>query len=62
MGSLLAIGFTHDITEDLFGLLFDEEKVRQSRGFTEIWERDTSLESVSTRRQHTKFGWSNKPE
>jgi hypothetical protein len=56
------IGFTHDITKDLYGLLFDEEKFRQSRSFVERWERDTPLESLSTQRQRAKFGWVNKPE
>jgi hypothetical protein len=28
-----AIGFTHDMTQDPYGLFFDEEKFPQSRGF-----------------------------
>jgi hypothetical protein len=57
-----AIGFTHGITKDPYGMLFDEEKSRQSRGFVELWELDTPLESLSTRRRRAKFGWINKPE
>jgi hypothetical protein len=55
-GAFSAIGFSHDITQDLYGLLFEKEKVRQSRGSMELWERDTPLQSLSTRRQQAKFG------
>jgi hypothetical protein len=51
-----AIGFTHDIEQSPYGLLFDEEKLRQSPGFMELWERDTPLGSLSRRRQNAKFG------
>jgi hypothetical protein len=61
-GAFSAIGFTHDITQDPYGLLFDEKKFQQSRGFMELWERSTHLESLSTRRQQAKFGWIKKPE
>jgi hypothetical protein len=57
-----AIGLTHDITQTPYGLAFDEEKFRRSRGFVELWNRDTPLESLSRRRQMAKFGWINKPE
>jgi hypothetical protein len=56
------IRFSYDITQNLYGLLFDEEKFRQSRGFLEVPARDTSLESLSTRHRQAKFGWINKPE
>jgi hypothetical protein len=45
-----AIGLTHDIEKSPYGLLFNEEKPRQSPGFAELWERDTPLESLSMRR------------
>jgi hypothetical protein len=61
-GAFLAIGFSYDITQNPYTLLFDEEKFRQSRGFMELWVHDTPLESLSTRRQHAKFGWINRPE
>jgi hypothetical protein len=51
------IGFIHDIEKTLYGLLFDKEKFWQSRGFVELRERNTSLESVSKRRRESKFGW-----
>jgi hypothetical protein len=34
-----AIGITYDIEQIPYGLLFDEEKLRQSPGFVELWER-----------------------
>jgi hypothetical protein len=57
-----AIGLIYDIEQIPYGLLFDEEKLRQSPGFAELWERNTPLESLSRRRQNAKFGWINKPE
>jgi hypothetical protein len=36
-GAFSAIGFTHDTSQDPYGLLFDKEKLRQSRGFVEPW-------------------------
>jgi hypothetical protein len=56
-----AIGFTYDIEQIPYGLLFDPEKLRQSPGFVELWERNTPSESLSRRRQNAKFGWINKP-
>jgi hypothetical protein len=61
-GAFAVIEFTHDIEQSPYGLLFDEEKLRQSPGFTELWERDTLLGSLSRRRQNAKFGWINEPE
>jgi hypothetical protein len=61
-GAFAAIEMTHDITQDPYGLIFDEEKFRQSPGFLEFWQRDVPFESLSTRRQQTRFGWINKLE
>jgi hypothetical protein len=41
-----AIGFIYDIEQTPYGLLFDEEKFRQCRGFVELWERNTPSESL----------------
>jgi hypothetical protein len=57
-----AIGLTHDIAEDSYELIFDEEKFRQSPDFLELWERDVPLDSLSNRRQRARFGWINQPE
>jgi hypothetical protein len=61
-GAFTAIEFTHDIKQSPYGLLFDEEKLRQNSGFVELWDRDTPLEGLSRRRRATKFGWINKSE
>jgi hypothetical protein len=61
-GAFAAIGFSYDIAQNPYGLLFDEGKLRQSPGFVELWERDTPLESLSKRRREAKFGWINEPE
>jgi hypothetical protein len=61
-GAFSAIGFSYDISESPYSLLFDEEKFRQSRRFMEFWAHDEPLESLSTRRRQIKFGWINKPE
>jgi hypothetical protein len=48
-GAFAAIGFTHDIEQSPAGLLFDEEKLRQSRGVMELWERRYAIgEPVET--------------
>jgi hypothetical protein len=57
-----AIWFTHDIEQSPYGLLFDEEKLRRSPGFIDLWERDTPFGSLSRPRQNTKFRWINEPE
>jgi hypothetical protein len=54
-GVFSAIWFSYDITQNPYGLLFDEEKFRQSRGFLELSARGTRLECLSTRRRQTKF-------
>jgi hypothetical protein len=36
-GAFAAIGFSYDIMETPCRLLFDEGKLRQSRGFVELW-------------------------
>jgi hypothetical protein len=61
-GPFAAIGFIHDIEQSPYGLFFDEEKLRQSPGFAEVWDRDTPLESLSKRRRAIKFRCINKPE
>jgi hypothetical protein len=47
---------TRDIDQNLYGLLFDKEKFRQSLGFFELWERNVPLKSLSKRRQQARFG------
>jgi hypothetical protein len=61
-GAFAASGFSYDIAQNPYGLLFDEEMLRQSPGFVEFWECDTPLGSLSKRRRERKFGWIKKPE
>jgi hypothetical protein len=61
-GAFAAIGCSYDIAQNPYGLLFDEEKLRQSPGFVELWEHDTPLESLSKLRRGAKFGWIKEPE
>jgi hypothetical protein len=61
-GASSAMGFSYDITQKPYELLFDEEKFRHSRGFLELWERDVPFESLSRRRQQAMFEWINQPE
>jgi hypothetical protein len=42
-----AIGFTYDIGQRPYGLLFDKEKFRQSPSFRELWDRNATLEILS---------------
>jgi hypothetical protein len=55
-GAFAAIGFSYDIAQNPYGLFFDEERLRQSPGFVELWERDMPLDSLSKRRREAKFG------
>jgi hypothetical protein len=61
-GAFRSIIFIHDIDQIPYGLLFDEEKFRQSPGFVELWERDVPLKSLSRRWREARFGWINKLE
>jgi hypothetical protein len=61
-GAFSAMEFTYDIEQNPYELLFDEEKLRQSPGFAELWACDTPLKSMSKRRREAKFEWIKKPE
>jgi hypothetical protein len=43
------LGLTYDIEQIPCGLVFDEEKLRQSPGLVELWERNMHLESLFRR-------------
>jgi hypothetical protein len=51
-----AIRFTHQIEQNAFGLLFDEEKFRESLRFAELSEGNRGLESLSKRSRESKIG------
>jgi hypothetical protein len=43
-------------------LLFNEEKLRQSEGFRELWSIHFPCDQLSSRRQNARFDWINKQE
>jgi hypothetical protein len=50
-GAFAAIELTHDVIQNPYGSIFDEEKLRQGQDFLEIGQRDVPFESLSSRRQ-----------
>jgi hypothetical protein len=61
-GAFQQAGFEFDVGAEPDLLRFDEEKLRASPAFREIWSLDFSLERPSVRRQNARFGWIKKPE
>jgi hypothetical protein len=45
-----------------YRLLFNEEKLRESKGFQELWMIDFALDQLSALRRAANFGWINQPE
>jgi hypothetical protein len=60
--ALQAIGVEFDTEANPYRLLFNEEKLRQSEGFGELWSIDFSLDQRSSPRQNARFDWINKQE
>jgi hypothetical protein len=54
------LGLRYNIDIIPYTLLFDEHELRQSSGFTSLWQRDYPLEKLSQRRRNATFGWVNK--
>jgi hypothetical protein len=52
-------GLRYDIGRNPYVLLFDENVLRQSPGFTSLWERDCPPDNLSQRRRNAPFGWVN---
>jgi hypothetical protein len=69
-GAFRAIGceFEFDTEAEPYRLLFNEEKLRQSEDFRELWSIDLPLDQLSSRRQrqrqrqNARSGWINKQE
>jgi hypothetical protein len=61
-GAFHEAGFEFDVGHEPYRIQFDEEKLRRTRAFQEIWSLDFPLESLSTRRRNAKFGWINQAE
>jgi hypothetical protein len=61
-GAFRTIGFEFDTEAEPYRLLFNEEKLRQSEGFRELWSIDSLLDQLSSEKQNLRFGWINKQE
>jgi hypothetical protein len=61
-GAFHALGFDYGTRREPFRLLFDEEKLRGSAAFQELWSLDFPLDQLSDRRRAARFGWINGPE
>jgi hypothetical protein len=59
-GAFWAIGFEFDTEAGLYQLLFNEEKLRQSEGFRELWSLGFPLDQLSSLRHNARFNWINK--
>jgi hypothetical protein len=58
--SFRQIGLRYGIDTSPYVLLFEEHVLRQSPGFTSLWQIDYPLEKLSRRRRNIPFGWVNK--
>jgi hypothetical protein len=61
-GAFQALGFEFDTRSKPYRILFNEEKLRESTGFRELWSIDFPLDQLSVLRRNTKFRWINQPE
>jgi len=53
------IGLEFNIEQNPCMLRFDEIKLRESKGFLELWDIDFSPKRLSKRRRESCFGWIN---
>jgi hypothetical protein len=56
-----AIGFEYDTAAEPYRLLFNGEKLRESKGFQELWMIHFPLDQLSVRQHAVNFGWINQP-
>jgi hypothetical protein len=61
-GAFHECGLEFDTSVEPYRLRLNEEKLRNSEGFREIWSLDFPPEKLSARRRNARFGWINKPE
>jgi hypothetical protein len=60
--ALRALGNEFDTRRELYGLLFDEAKLRESVGFWDLWSFDFPLDQLSGRQRIARFSWIKRPE
>jgi hypothetical protein len=58
--AFLQLGLQYDIDTGRYVLRFGEYTVRQSPGFTSLWQPDHADEKLSLQRQNATFSWVNK--
>jgi hypothetical protein len=58
--AFVQLGLRYNIYTSPYTLLFAERVLRESLGFTSLWQSDYPLEKRSQRRQNAIFGWINK--
>jgi hypothetical protein len=61
-GDFDALGLDFDTRREPCRLLFEEEKLRGSSGFRELWFVDFPLDQLSGQRCAARFDWINRPE
>jgi hypothetical protein len=54
--------FVFDTTSEPCRLLFNEENLKESADFRELWSIDFPLDQLSTRQRAGRFDWINQPE
>jgi hypothetical protein len=55
--AFVQLGLRYNTDMSTYTLLFDGPVLRESPGFTALWQRDDPLEKLSQRRQNAIFGW-----
>jgi hypothetical protein len=58
--AFIQLGVRYNIDTSPYTLPFDERVLRESPGFTSLWQTDCPLEKLSQRRRNAIFGWVNK--
>jgi hypothetical protein len=58
--SVRQIGLRYGIDTSPYVLLFEGHMLRQSPGFTSLWQIDYPLKKLEGRRRSTPFGWVDK--
>jgi hypothetical protein len=56
------VEFEFDTSREPYLLCSNEEKLRGSPGFQEMWALNLSFEKLSTHRQRARFGWINQSD
>jgi hypothetical protein len=58
--AFMQLGLQYNIEATAYLLHFDEGVLRESPGFTSLWESDYRAEKLLYRRRNSPFGWINR--